>query len=306
MPQTDPTDRSSSDVFDFALIAGIGLHLWLQQQTGLPDSVFRGYFPAFLPDWAVIPWSMLCVWFGIRIPELKRVFQCLSGFLLFLASAPLLAILRLPFPFLEDGSSACVCLLLAAGAGMALIAESLGVDWSDPAQSAILRAWMRVPLAGMMAAFGLSLVLDARFGQTPLIAALTGWLFSVSFALTWVWVGRIPPAWAAQNLRCPDLWRRWLGHRSVLGTAAVILVSGSAVALALRYWNVFQISIPDRYSEEFPWAARYSLLLRQGFSLWFPLAVILVLQTLVVLRIHKLAERSAPYSTEQKARSAAD
>ena len=290
MPALANQNEYQTDIFDLGLVAGIGLHLWLQQQTGLSAPAFPSYFPAFLPAWAVIPWSASCIWFGIKTPDLKGVFQCLSGFLLFAASAPVLAVLRLPIPFLENGSSACVSLVFAWGAGLSLVARSFEVNWSEPQQSALFRAWSRVPCAGAMGAFGLSLALDAWLGQTPLVAALTGWSFSLCFALTWVWVGRIPPAWAVRNLRSPDLWRRWLAERAVLWTAAIMILSGSAVALALRYWKLFQMPTPDRYLQEIPWGPRYVYLTQQGLSLWFPLAVILFMQTLVILRIQRIAQ----------------
>lgn len=284
--------RLPTDILDWGLLAGIASFVWLQQQSDLRPPAFAGFFPTFLPAYAVIPWAAFSLWCGIRITELKRVFQCISAFLLFTASAPVLALAHdLPFPLPEGGSMAYVALLFASYAGTALVTRSFGFAYSEEYASPATRAWLRTPLVAMAGAFGISLMLDFSLKGGPLAGVLSTWVFTIPFALTWLALRNLPTAAGFRALCSPELWRRWLSARAILGTGGLIVASGSVSAFALRYSVLFRVA-PDPLLRQFPWGPRYLFLLTQGYLLWWPIAVILVLEMLVVLQIQRLARQA--------------
>lgn len=277
------------DAYDLAVVAGIAAHFYLRQQFGVQPSGSSKSFPAFLPSIAIIPWSGICLWCGVRVPELKKVFQCLSGFLLFTVSAPLLAIVRdLPPPFPKDGSPAYFSLVFAAYCGAALVPRSFGMSYPTAVTTPMFRKWLRLPWIAS-GAFALSLFFDLYLEENPLVPALSFWSFSVPFALIWFMTRQLDPEEARQQFASPDLWGRWLSTKRIVSAGGLIILGGSAMAVFLRTSRIFHAT-PEHILQQVSWGPRYIFLLRQGYLLWWPIASILLMEMLVLLRIHSFAQ----------------
>lgn len=282
------------DALDWGLIAGIAAHCYLQLQSYLQPSGFGPAFPAFVPGMAVVIWSAACVWGSIRVPDLKRVFQCLGGFLLFAASAPLVAIARpLPFPLSENASTSFLGFTFASYAATALIIRSFGLSPWTASQNALLSNRLHRPAYAMAGAFLVSLGADYLLRGSEWIPVISGWCFLAPFALNLALVRQIPEATAREMLRSPESWRRWLGRKTVLGIGGLMVLSGSLAAIFLRQSSLLHPA-PDVILQQLPWGPQFLFVLRQSYRLWFPIASMLVLQIFAVLKIGRFAQQLLP------------